>query len=237
MMLTYPPDAWWRIRPIRRLLQGMEGHLRRLGCPIRWFQHQHMFLIPRRSAIRLRFPLGLDAGSEQPDVCSPSSPCNFSACSTHYLSHERITDMIPFSFSSVDYEQVTCPAEIVAKSGCSVSGYSAPSPGNPTTSKLPSTTTTPHTTLVSTKTTSTKAQTPTTKASQPSSYSYLAGQGSSSSSVVDFGDSPATGPATVGSASDGVLPTMTTTGTLSAAEVGPTGTNGEEEKEDDTCEL
>ncbi|KAL8713282.1 MAG: hypothetical protein Q9225_006792, partial [Loekoesia sp. 1 TL-2023] len=28
---------------------------------------------------------------------------------------------------TVNYEQVTCPAELVAKSGCSVSGYSAPS--------------------------------------------------------------------------------------------------------------
>lgn len=33
---------------------------------------------------------------------------------------------------SVDYEQVTCPAELVAISGCSVSGYIPPSGGNHT---------------------------------------------------------------------------------------------------------
>ncbi|KAL9596373.1 MAG: hypothetical protein Q9219_005851 [cf. Caloplaca sp. 3 TL-2023] len=145
---------------------------------------------------------------------------------------------------TVNYEQVTCPAELVAKSGCSVSGYNAPpsNPNPPTTTKKPTTT-------LSTRTT-TKAQTPTTKASQPSSSSssYPAGQdssSSSSSSVVDSGSSLATGTATVGSVSESGAaggPTGSeTTGGAGGEE--PTGTAAgteeeeEEEEEDDSCEL
>ncbi|KAI4259410.1 MAG: hypothetical protein L6R42_004584 [Xanthoria sp. 1 TBL-2021] len=105
---------------------------------------------------------------------------------------------------NVDYETVACPAEIVAKSGCSVSGYSAPaSPQQPSTSKSPA---------IQPRTTTTQkasAPTPTKKASD--SYS-AAGENSS----VDVEDSPATVSMADGDVSE-------PTSTSSAMKAGPTG--------------
>ncbi|KAL8732963.1 MAG: hypothetical protein Q9166_002361 [cf. Caloplaca sp. 2 TL-2023] len=109
---------------------------------------------------------------------------------------------------NVDYEQVTCPTEIVAKSGCSVSGYSPPSSPQPVTIE-PSSTTTPMTTTQ-------EATTPTPTPTSPSAGSEYEG-----SSVVDEGNSPATASMGEGSASE-------PTSTLSATEVKPTGTTDED---------
>lgn len=65
-----------------------------------------------------------------------------------YVSHPPPALTLTNHFS-VTYEQVTCPAAIVAKSGCSVSGYKAPLDANAQTSTSPS------------------QQSPTTVASQP----------------------------------------------------------------------
>ncbi|KAL8803275.1 MAG: hypothetical protein Q9200_006285 [Gallowayella weberi] len=132
---------------------------------------------------------------------------------------------------SVNYEQVTCPPEIVAKSGCSVKGYRPPlSPLQPqiTTKKA--------TTPPATTTTSSRAQTPTTKASDSSST----GGDESSSSVVDSASSPAVASRTGGSVSDATSePSIVS----SSFEAGPTSVTGietldeEEGGEEEPCEL
>ncbi|KAL8852795.1 MAG: hypothetical protein Q9221_002304 [Calogaya cf. arnoldii] len=133
---------------------------------------------------------------------------------------------------NVNYETVACPAEIVARSGCSVSGYSAPAnpPQQPTTVKAP--TTPPKTT------TTQKAPAPTPKASD----SYSAGGEDPS---VDGEDSPVT----ASTADGGVVEPSSTS---SVPEAGSTGVTEEEpvveeqpvegeeiveEEEDDTCEA
>ncbi|KAI4240206.1 MAG: hypothetical protein L6R40_005235 [Gallowayella cf. fulva] len=86
----------------------------------------------------------------------------------------------------VQYEQVTCPAEIVAKSGCSVSGYSSPQQPAPTT------TTTKKASSPITTTTASRVQTPAPKkASDPSYSSSAGGDDESSNRVVDEGNSHA----------------------------------------------
>ncbi|KAL8778724.1 MAG: hypothetical protein Q9213_007277 [Squamulea squamosa] len=114
---------------------------------------------------------------------------------------------------NVDYESVVCPAEIVAKSGCSVSGYSPPlPPQQPTTTTTKTLTTPPRTT------TTQKATSPTS--TQKASDTYFAGGEVKSSSVVDLGDSPVTVSTTPGNVGE-------PTSISSAREVGPTGTSGE----------
>ncbi|KAL8671961.1 MAG: hypothetical protein Q9168_003557 [Polycauliona sp. 1 TL-2023] len=144
---------------------------------------------------------------------------------------------------NVNYETVACPAEIVAKSGCSAGAVApaAPAPApvtppqQPTTVKAPTTTSTKSTTP---PTTPTKSTTPPKKASDSSS---AGGENSS----VDGDDSPA-----VKSTADGGVSEPTSTS--SAMEAGPTGgvfaenpttetpvVEGEkdEAEDDDTCEA
>ncbi|KAL8946077.1 MAG: hypothetical protein Q9222_007479 [Ikaeria aurantiellina] len=135
----------------------------------------------------------------------------------------------PFTSSE---KSVTCPAEIVAKSGCSVSGYVPPSGGS---GSGTSTSIAPGSPPATTKTAPT--QTPTKKASDTSTFEVVA-----SSSVVDGASSLATGTATGGFVGEsgtgtatGVMPTGTGMG--GEGEEGATGEEGEGEEEDDTCEL
>ncbi|KAL8681484.1 MAG: hypothetical protein Q9224_006851 [Gallowayella concinna] len=133
---------------------------------------------------------------------------------------------------SVNYEQVACPAEIVAKSGCSVKGYSPPS-----SSPQPQTTTKKASSPPVTATTSSRVQAPTPKASDSNS----AGGDESSSSVVDSASSPAAASATGGSVSRET--TSESTSVSSSFEAGPTGmtevesVDEEEGEEEETCEL
>lgn len=137
--------------------------------------------------------------------------------------------------NSVNYETVACPAEIVAKSGCSVTGYSAPQLQpvtiKPTTTTAPKTTTTPKA----------NAPTTTTTPTAPKKASDIYSAGGVNSSVVDEGDSLATA-----SMADG--------GVAESTEVPGAGDAGseadamgeepvvevpvvEEDEEDDTCEV
>ncbi|KAI4225403.1 MAG: hypothetical protein L6R36_003945 [Xanthoria steineri] len=136
---------------------------------------------------------------------------------------------------NVNYETVACPAEIVAKSGCSVTGYSAPQLQpvtiKPTTTTAPKTTTTPKA----------NAPTTTTTPTAPKKASDIYSAGGVNSSVVDEGDSLATA-----SMADG--------GVAESTEVPGAGDAGseadamgeepvvevpvvEEDEEDDTCEV
>ncbi|KAL9007711.1 MAG: hypothetical protein Q9173_007081 [Seirophora scorigena] len=147
---------------------------------------------------------------------------------------------------TVDYEQVTCPSALVAKSGCSVTGYV--SGGNPTTVTAQDT--------GSARTTSTaQAQAPTTtttaavasiKASNTTeSYPSAAGgsSGGGGAAVVDDANSSATdgtGAAT-GASGEGVaaVPSTgnsTTTTAAAAAGEGTTGGTEEQGADDNTCE-
>lgn len=130
------------------------------------------------------------------------------------------------STNSVNYEQVTCPAELVAKSGCSVSGYKAPSSVSTRSPAEDSSTV--------------AATTEQQISSEQVSTSYAAAQTTGTTSV-DTGNSE-TGAVT----SAEVTPTGTVapTGTSTAEGVVETGTTGaggeagqgEGEGEDDTCE-
>ncbi|KAI4187138.1 MAG: hypothetical protein L6R41_003003 [Letrouitia leprolyta] len=127
---------------------------------------------------------------------------------------------------TVNYEQVTCPAELVAKSGCSVSGYKAPSSVSTRSPAEDSSTV--------------AATTEQQISSEQVSTSYAAAQTTGTTSV-DTGNSE-TGAVT----SAEVTPTGTVapTGTSTAEGVVETGTTGaggeagqgEGEGEDDTCE-
>ncbi|KAL8648831.1 MAG: hypothetical protein Q9226_005827 [Calogaya cf. arnoldii] len=167
-------------------------------------------------------------GQSNPKYVPPSSPVS----STYSFTNLDIDNN---DHHSVNYETVACPAEIVARSGCSVSGYSAPAnpPQQPTTVTAP--TTPPKTT------TTQEATAPTPKASD----SYSAGGEDPS---VDGEDSPVT----ASTADGGVVEPSPTS---SVPEAGPTGVTGEEpvvdeqpvegeevveeegEEEDDTCEA
>ncbi|KAL8993127.1 MAG: hypothetical protein Q9169_006583 [Polycauliona sp. 2 TL-2023] len=137
---------------------------------------------------------------------------------------------------NVKYETVACPAEIVAKSGCSVNGYSPPAG-----SQQPATVIAPS----QPQTTTAKATAPTPKVSDSSSSA-----GGDDEDSVDGDDSPAVGSV---STADGDVSEPTPTPTGSAMEAGPTGGvfaeepvvegEGEDneveggEEEDDTCEA
>ncbi|KAL8710166.1 MAG: hypothetical protein Q9220_005249 [cf. Caloplaca sp. 1 TL-2023] len=126
---------------------------------------------------------------------------------------------------NVDYEQITCPAELVAKSGCSVSGYVAPGGGSGGTS----TSIAPGSPPATTKVTTAPTHTPTQKASSTSTSTAPEG-----SSVDATNSSLATGAGIGGFVSE------TGTGTATAplgTGTGTTGATGEGGEEDDTCEL
>ncbi|KAI4166901.1 MAG: hypothetical protein LQ343_007638 [Gyalolechia ehrenbergii] len=64
---------------------------------------------------------GAQYGGSNTNTCSQFPPALQKGCGF------RWDWMQGQSNPTVNYEQVTCPAELVAKSGCSVSGYQAPS--------------------------------------------------------------------------------------------------------------
>ncbi|KAL8706074.1 MAG: hypothetical protein Q9201_000839 [Fulgogasparrea decipioides] len=135
---------------------------------------------------------------------------------------------------TVNYETVACPAEIVAKSGCSVSGYSAPGPSNPNPSSSSEQPTTGQQTALATMTTSTATEAP-TSTEKASDVSSMAAQGTS---VIDVKDSPVTGISkTTWSVSDRSYRGSPTTSATGAGETGGAGKESVEEGEDDTCVM
>ncbi|KAL9022250.1 MAG: hypothetical protein Q9185_000650 [Variospora sp. 1 TL-2023] len=138
---------------------------------------------------------------------------------------------------TVDYEQVTCPSVLVAKSGCSVSDYVPPSNPDPATTVVQAST--------STSATSTEAQTPPTstiEASQPitnnATESYPAAGGSddevdsvATKSGADTGVNDEVAAAIDDSTATGGSEETTTTGDAVVEE------EQQEGEGDDTCEV
>ena len=160
------------------------------------------------------------------------------------------------TLQSVDYEVVTCPAEIVAKSGCSVSGYEAPASSSSSTVEALAVTSSSLPSSSSSAVQESAATSPSSSSSlvvyAPSTLSTIVSTAALSS--VDAGPTAHSSPVATVSASVASLSAsavgLNVTSTEGSSPIGSTGrphhphdsqhhhwTPPKEEEEDDECEA